>query len=360
MQESLKALCHARKQIRQNIDDSFIDSRASEHATAVFALGTLLSRCYDAGERCNTVLFDILMGQRPFTGLLLLITLLSLTVLAIIIVFLCSEAQSSKEEAATQLVDQEAQGYNDEGSLPVTNASNESLLVPVTSDRNALERLWVQTKSQNWVWLVICIPSIYVWPRYFDLAFILASLAAMLHKWVINRSLKLQAMDLVLWEMEHPKSGHLQYPSNGYRTHQQSSEQGCSQERSSESQPPQQESSATGPIDHENPTSNKNQGDEHSAPPDEESPGSIVQETARQGEPSSTGLWALPVFVNSKKEEIAVHVDAARRNTDHALFTRFRQKYYVVSSRWQRFFQLRGVSEIQFVRVSQPPFNLHF
>lgn len=63
-------------------------------------------------------------------------------------------------------------------------------------------------------------------------------------------------------------------------------------------------------------------------------------------------LWAIPIFLNSKGEAIAVHVDATKNESDYQLFRRFRQKYFLVSSRWQRFVQLHEVSKIQFVRVS--------
>jgi len=61
--------------------------------------------------------------------------------------------------------------------------------------------------------------------------------------------------------------------------------------------------------------------------------------------------WAIPLFMNSKDEAIPVHVNSKKRCSDFSLFTRFRQKYYKVSSSWQRCTQLRGVRDIHFVRV---------
>lgn len=63
-------------------------------------------------------------------------------------------------------------------------------------------------------------------------------------------------------------------------------------------------------------------------------------------------LWAIPIFLNGRGEAIAVHVDAVKNQSDYQLFRRFRQKYFLLSSRWQRFVQLHAVSKIQFVRVS--------
>lgn len=45
-------------------------------------------------------------------------------------------------------------------------------------------------------------------------------------------------------------------------------------------------------------------------------------------------------LLNSNDEAIAVHANAARRNNDYSLFRRFRQKYILISSRWERFFSI--------------------
>jgi hypothetical protein len=67
---------------------------------------------------------------------------------------------------------------------------------------------------------------------------------------------------------------------------------------------------------------------------------------------SQNNLWALPIFVNGRGVRIVVHVNAKANNTDYSLFTKFREKYFLVSSRWQRLTQLRAVTKIQCVRVS--------
>jgi hypothetical protein len=67
-------------------------------------------------------------------------------------------------------------------------------------------------------------------------------------------------------------------------------------------------------------------------------------------------LWVLALFANIVGEEIYVHLNAVRRATDFTLFSGFREKYYLVSSPWQRFTQLRQVSSIRFVKVGSPGF----
>jgi hypothetical protein len=68
-------------------------------------------------------------------------------------------------------------------------------------------------------------------------------------------------------------------------------------------------------------------------------------------------LWVLALFANIVGEEVYVHLNAVRRATDFTLFSGFREKYYLISSPWQRFTQLRQVSSIRFVKVGSPDFS---
>lgn len=70
-------------------------------------------------------------------------------------------------------------------------------------------------------------------------------------------------------------------------------------------------------------------------------------------------LWVLALFTNIVGEEVYVHLNAVRRATDFTLFSGFREKYYRVSSPWQRFTQLRQVSSIRFVKVGSPEFLIY-
>lgn len=85
---------------------------------------------------------------------------------------------------------------------------------------------------------------------------------------------------------------------------------------------------------------------------DDDSPGSNrVKRGERHGNQIQQ-LWVIPLFLNSEREAIAVHVDVSERNTDYSLFRKFHQEYFTVSSGWQRFTQLHQVGKIQFVQVS--------
>lgn len=63
-------------------------------------------------------------------------------------------------------------------------------------------------------------------------------------------------------------------------------------------------------------------------------------------------LWVIVVFANSRKEDIAVHVNGLEHDFDSGLLVELRKQYYLLSSRWSRFFQLRAVRQIQCARVS--------
>lgn len=70
-------------------------------------------------------------------------------------------------------------------------------------------------------------------------------------------------------------------------------------------------------------------------------------------------LWVIPCFRNSNGDDQVIQVSVTDKTSDGALFSRFRQEYFRISSWWRRFVKMQEVTAIRFVMVYVHTFGQH-